>query len=569
MLKFKWIEYANFLSSGNYVTRIELDKANITMIVGKNGAGKSTILDAISFVIFNKPFRNITKSLLVNTITKKRTLVKVEFEIGFDTFLVVRGIKPNIFEIYKNGVLVPQDAKNLDYQDYLERSVLRCNHKAFCQVVVLGSASFIPFLDLPAEQRRKVVENILDLEDISLMNTRLKKQIIETNEDFNSLTSVKTSLIERIKNIQDAQAREAEDRTKLAEGFQVEIDKIKEEIKIKKSEFKKNDFRTAHNVVKEKKDFTLKEINNKNHNISLAAQKFASLKKEIEFLEHTDSCPTCSQMIDTKFKNESIKSKKNEIANIEAQNQIDVSELNDLKLLYETQAKEMNVLQEEIEYQNNIISYIKNKEGQIKVFENKRDQFLNSIKKTTNDEFDKVNSDLLEVNLKIDVLQKQKNAEIVLLRLLKDDGVKAQIINQYVDIINDLVNGFLFEMNFPCQFFLDSSFNETIKSRYRDEFTYASFSEGEKLRITLAILFTWREIAKRRNSISTNILFFDEILDSSLDSDGIEDFFNIIKHLTKGTNTFIISHNDKSIDNVENSIEFTKIKEFSHITSKT
>lgn len=567
MINFKSICYKNFISSGNYNTYIKLDNTDLTVIVGKNGAGKSTILDAISFVLFNKPFRNINKNQLINSITKKNCLVEIEFTVDNDSYLIKRGIKPNVFEIYKNNVLVPQDSRVGDYQEYLERSVLRCNHKAFCQVVVLGSANYIPFLDLPAADRRKVVENILDLEIFSIMNANLKKLIIETKEKLDDAQNKKFLLVSEIKTYHEFETKAKEDQQTLIDSYQENIDKIQKQIdecstKIQKVE---QDSKLA-----EKKAFYQNEYNNIKKNIILLQSNIDTIDKELEFFEmHNVECPTCMQRIDKDFRIKFIddrnQSKNSKIIVLE-QAEKSIKECHDfIKEIENVESK----IQEEIDRQRKISQFIENKKNEIQTW---KKAILSATNKTvekdeTNINYDEKNNELQKVNVLIDEIEREKNAQIVLLRMLKDDGIKAKIIEQYIDMINELVNKYLLEMDFICQFHLDGEFNETIKSRYRDEFTFASFSQGEKMRITLAILFTWRELARRRNSISTNILFFDEILDSSMDQEGIDYFLKIIKNLTKGSNTFIISHNYSSIDNIDNVLEFEKIKGYSHLIS--
>jgi len=567
MIIFKKLTYANFLSSGNYPTAIELNKADLTVIIGKNGAGKSTILDALSFVLFGKPFRRISKAQLVNSVTRKQCKVVVEFDIGTDTYRILRSIKPNKFEIHKNGTLIPEDAHTGDYQDYLERFILRCNYKSFCQVVVLGSASYIPFLDLPAANRREVVDNILDLEIIPVMSANLKKRVVETNEKMVDLQTRKSILVEKIKVYHEMEAKASKNNDNTIAEYQENIDAIKKVVEGNQK------WLDEHPFDEDKYDSLLKEQSQSNDAISATGlanrdieNTLAKLAKEIGFYELHDNCPTCHQLITAEFKKRALQEKEYEYARLvkskEHNRSIQTAHRDSVDIL-NLQIEELSVVKKK---RDEVERFIRSKNNEIKVWLDGIKTINNRNDRASDDNFDELNKELIQINTEIDLTQNVKNAHGVMARLLKDDGAKAKMIGQYIDKINHLTNKFLYDMDFMCDFNLDGEFNETIKSRYRDEFTYASFSEGEKLRITLAILFTWREIAKERNSISTNILFFDEILDSSLDAEGTENFLNIIKALTKGSNTFIISHNSKSIDNIDNVLEFRKIKGFSHLT---
>jgi DNA repair exonuclease SbcCD ATPase subunit len=536
----------------------------LTVIVGKNGAGKSTILDALSFVLFNKPFRKINKPQLVNSITKKNCVVETIFSIGKDSYKVIRGIKPAIFEIYKNETLLPQDARPEDYQNLLERNILRCNAKTFSQVVVLGSASYIPFLDLPAQNRREVVENILDLELFTKMNTILKKKALLTQDAITELTNKKILLEDRI-NIQNENLRKSKDFfNKQIEENKEKYVKTKIEIEYLESEMRQN-HSTKTSIDYKKETELVKNSKEKYSLINQCKSRIKTIEEELVFYEQNDNCPVCKQILEMKFKEETVADKKKMSIKIQKAMEKLQLEYDDILVQFEIEKKLNNEYNENVR----ILDLIKFKiDHQKKILVEIVTRIENLEKergKQFVDETENLDKELENTNQKIDCLLEQKKNEQTLLRLLKDDGIKAKIIEQYIGLINDLVNNYLLEMDFLCQFILDGEFNETIKSRYRDDFTYASFSEGEKLRITLAILFTWREVAKRRNSVSTNILFFDEILDSSLDGEGIETFLQIINNLTKGVNTFIISHNDKSIEKINNVIEFKKIKGFSQL----
>jgi DNA repair exonuclease SbcCD ATPase subunit len=569
MIIFKKIKYANFLSSGSYLTEIQLDKTELTIITGKNGAGKSTILDAISFVLFNKPFRKINKNQLINTIIKKNCVVEIQFQIGKFEYRVSRGIKPNIFKIYENEILIDQSALNVDYQEYFEKNILRCNHKSFCQIVILGSASYMPFLELTTQQRREITEDICDLEIFSVMNSLLKKEFSENNVLINEMNTEKRIILEKIKVYEDNVKRNNENTQ---DNIKVYKDKIfinKEKVAdISINLIDIQNIQQEFNTLKIQNTQEESKITKFNTDISVYKKELSNNEKAYNFYHDHDQCSQCKQDINEEFKNTILKNIVNTLENIKLlvtsieKNKFDTMEI--LKFLN----KKMETLSEVGMKNTENLNMIKSFEREIKNWQEVIEDFKKKSNNNINILSENLENEINKINLEIDIREKEKSQQTKLLKLLKDDGIKSQIINNYITSFNKYVNYFLYEMDFMCEFYLDSEFNEVIKSRYRDNFSYASFSEGEKLRINLAILFTWREIAKKNNSINTNILIFDEILDSSLDYDGIESLFKIIKHLTKGSNTFIISHNPNSIDMKENSIEFQKVKGFSHITKK-
>lgn len=567
MILFKKIRYKNILSTGNVFTEIDLDKNSTTLIVGENGAGKSTILDALSFVLFGKPFRKINKPQLLNSITQKQLQVEIEFSIGSNEYKIVRGIKPNIFEVYVNDTLVNQSAKVGDYQDYLEKQILKVNHKSFCQVVVLGSATFQPFMQLSAFQRREIIEDLLDLQIFTTMNSLLKDKVQRNNDQINSISSEKKLIEEKIKLIKEHLAEVqsnndlliAEKRSRIAEtNAKIEIyeqDLLDCKTKISELEL----LVVEENTLKNK----LNKLSKLKHQIEA---KLSVIKKEVDFFENNDECPTCKQSIEHNFKCEAVKKKEADITEIDQGLSMLVSQYEEIdKRVSEIMEINGNInslrldihkintrMSSAIDYSQNLLDEINSiKDRSVSVEDNKvpeLEEQLNAIVQK--------NVELIE----------EKNVLSVASILLKDGGIKSRIVKQYIPIINKLINKYLASLEFMCQFELDENFNETIKSRYRDDFSYASFSEGEKMKINLAILFAWRSLSKLRNSINTNLLIMDEVFDSSLDSNGTEEFLKIITNMVSDTNTFIISHKtDQMVDKFEKIIRFEKYKNFSRI----
>jgi DNA repair exonuclease SbcCD ATPase subunit len=565
MIVFRKIRWKNFLSTGNLFTELDLNTHNTTLIVGENGAGKSTVLDALTFALFNKPFRKINKPQLSNSITKKDTVVEVEFQVGTSGYKVVRGINPAKFELYKDGNLLNQSASSKDYQDVLEKQILKINHKSFCQVVVLGSATFQPFMQLPAQARREVIEDLLDLQIFTSMNTLLKNKVTENTDEINKNQSdkrVAEAQLEMIKqheiSIQSNIEKQIEEKQSKVDATKDLIDASTEEISQIVLEGKQLKQKLSDQDSIEGKLSKLEKFK-----IQLKS-KISNAEKTISFFHDHDNCPTCKQGIDHEFKEETIKTKSSQITEIEegllkleserkkVLEQLDeYSKINNTLHDYNLQLSQLNT--KISGWQENIRNWNKEMSDLIEHGKQSNVEKIAQLEKTLKDA-DKILHELYEEKL---VLQ----AAGV---MLKDGGIKAKIIRQYVPVINKLINKYLSAMDFFVQFELNEQFEETIKSRFRDAFSYASFSEGEKMRINLAILFTWRALAKLRNSINTNILIMDEVFDSSLDANGTDEFLKIIQTLTADTNTFIISHKqDQLYDKFERVIKFEKHKNFS------
>jgi len=571
MIYFKTLRWKNFLSTGNSFMEIQLDKHNTTLVVGENGAGKSTMLDALSFVLYNKPFRKINKPQLINSINKKDLVVEIEFKIGPNRYKIIRGIKPNVFEVYQNDNLLNQNAESKDYQEILENQILKLNHKSFCQVVVLGSASFVPFMQLTAQARREVIEDLLDIQIFSTMNTLLKEDISENTKNLQQAEYNYSLTSEKIKMQNDYIAMMQKDAGEQIDKNQKEIKEVEKHIedellKMTSLEDKISSLKTSisdedKTRSKQQKLLVLERQLN---------DKIKKIEEEIQFFNNHDNCPTCKQVIQEDFKCESVDEKTKSIEETHS----GLVQLSEEMTKVATRLKEIDNIKKEITDLNiDKVTHNNNING-LKNYISKLENNINEInKKTVDYSMNDEKMKQLEVDLDAFIqekgeLTKQKEALQVASVILKDSGIKARIIKQYVPVINKLINKYLASMDFFVQFELDETFNETIKSRFRDEFSYASFSEGEKMRINLAILFTWRAVAKMRNSASTNLLIMDEVFDSSLDVNGTNEFMKILNTLTTDTNAFIISHKtDQMVDKFSNVIKFEKHKNFSRLVS--
>ena len=567
MIIFENIKWKNFLSTGNVYTKINLSKNKNTLIIGENGAGKSTILDALTFALYNKPFRKINKGQLVNSINNKGAVVELEFSLYKNKYKIVRGIKPNIFEVYKNSDLINQNADSKDYQEYLEKHILKIGYKSFCQVVVLGSATFLPFMQLPAAQRREIVETLLDLQIFTTMNSVLKDKVQKNKEDFIRVEEQKRNIEEKIIIIKKYIEKREQESKESVEKKEKEIEKIDEIIISKNEELKKVE-KEYHELSQDVSDD--KKITNENTNLLLLREKINSkidmVSEEITFLETNDDCPTCKQRIEESFKLESIGDKNDKLKEYK----------DGLFLLKEkifNNEKEMQSLNETKEKLSKVKDQFKDISFDLSSTERMKKSIeaeIKSIKKKestiSNEEIKDSEEELIKINDIYNELIKNKDLYSASSVLLKDNGIKSRIIKKYIPIINKLINKYLSDLNFFVKFELDEEFNEVIKSRHRDEFSYSSFSEGERMKINLSILFTWRMISQLRNSINTNLLIMDEVFDSSLDSEATEDFMKLLNEFGDKTNVFIISHKTEQLnEKFDNIIRFKKQKNFSKI----
>ena len=568
MIIFKSVKWKNFLSTGNTFTTIYLDKQPTTLIVGDNGAGKSTILDALCFVLFNKPFRIVKKSQLVNSVNNTETVVEVNFEIGTRKYRVMRGIKPSKFEIYCNDKMVNQDASSRDYQKYLEQNILKLNYRSFTQVVILGNASFIPFMQLKSVHRREVVEEILDIKIFSLMNMLVKNQIKEVTDelrdiDYNKeITEEKIDLqgkyIEDLKKNKDKIIREK--LSKIDDNQDIIDDKVRDRETLKlQSDMLLQDI--ADRVEVEDKLTKLNDIR------STLVEKHKHHSRKIDFFKNNDECPECKQMIEEEFKKQMITDKSKDV-------DIIVKGMKQLKTELE-QSKERSKKIKEVTNQirtNDVkVAQLQSSITELEKFNTQLETEMKSFQeggvgKADEDKLQELENSLEKIKEQRHKLREDKMYLEASKSMLQDSGIKTKIIKQYLPIMNKLINTYLTSMEFYVNFTLNENFEETIKSRYRDEFTYASFSEGEKMRIDLALLFTWRAIAKMKNSTNTNLLILDEIFDSSLDGTGTDEFLKILNTLSK-ENTFVISHKGDTLqDKFRSVIRFEKVKNFSHVS---
>jgi len=554
LIYFKDIRWKNLLSTGNQFTEVQLNKSSTTLIVGDNGSGKSTVLDALCFGLFNKPFRRITKPQLVNSVNNGGLLVEIEFDYGSKSYKVRRGIKKNIFEIYVDGKRLNQDAKVTDQQEYLEKTILKLNYKSFTQIVLLGTAGFVPFMQLKSTDRRNIIEDLLDIQIFSVMNGLLKNKISENKEESLSVDVKKELSTGNIDTTQELIADLKKTKTNQIQQNERDIGNNEEEIDRLNTTIKE----LMDSISDDKTAQTLKELEGYQKGIE---RKMMSSENEIEFYEQNDMCSTCNQELGEEHKTKMIEEHhgsmhKNGTALLELGNKIKnlESRLDYVSKVQTAISTNQNQIQA-------ITSYITKLKGQIKEIEDREDDIDEKIQKLKD-----LKSELKLCLEKREKLSIQRQLYETAYVLLKDTGIKTRIIKQYLPIMNKLINKYLASMDFFVSFNLDEKFEEKIKSRHRDEFTYDSFSEGEKMRIDLALLFTWRTIAKMKNSVNTNLLILDEVFDSSLDANGTEEFLKIINKLAGKQNTFVISHKgDVLFDKFKNVIKFEKYKNFSRI----
>lgn len=569
MLNFRTVRWKNILSTGNAFIEIRLDETRSTLCHGVNGAGKSTFIEAISFALYGKPFRKTNKPQLVNSINKKELLVEIEFSANNKEYLIRRGMKPNVFEIYENGKLINQESATKDYQEILEKTILKMNHKSFSQIVVLGSATYTPFMQLTATARRDIIEDLLDIQVFSTMNILLKDKISIAKEDISSIRYNIDITKEKIE-LQKEYIRKIRQNTN-----QVVKEKQKK-IKENNDLFNKytsviSDFLAEIAKLQNSISDSEAVIKNKAALIDMGKQlktKLTAIRKEISFYDDNKTCPMCKQGIDHNFhseKQDENREKETELVAAEYKLEKKLMSVNSRIQEIHVVNQEINAINEKINGYNQSISgltrYTSELQKEIDGLQNKEDFDVHELQK-----LDDLSSALAKYESQKEELLSYKATLDVASMILKDSGIKSKIIKQYIPVINKLINKYLAQMEFVVDFNLDENFNETIKSRFRDEFSYESFSEGEKARIDVALLFTWRAISKLRNSNNTNILVLDEIGDSSLDSSGSEEFIKILQDLAGDTNIFMISHRADGIqDKFDRTIEFVKDKNFTRL----
>ena len=569
MIIFKKVRYKNFLSTGQQFIEINLNEAPTTLVVGNNGAGKSTMLDALCFGLFSKPFRNIKKDQLINTINEKECIVEVDFIIGKKQYKIIRGIKPNLFEIWCNGDMLNQDAAIRDYQKHLEQHILKLNFRSFTQVVILGNASFVPFMQLRARHRREVVEEILDIEIFSKLNLMFREKAKAQDEtikqaDFNyQLLDGKIETQQKhIDDISNTTKHTADTKKLEITNADTDIENYREDIARVRREIAEMQVEIIDQTKLTTKHGKLTAMEAKLENTCIKH------KKELKFFQSHDDCPTCQQSIDEAFKKATIVVKEAKVVELElGMSQIDNAIRTSQKKLDKINETVIAIREKELlisRYETSISEIEKYKTRIQKEIDELSDEKFSTGVATG--ELNQLQEQLVDAE-KDKLKQKEEKLYIDTARhLMQDTGIKTKIIKQYLPVMNQYINKNLADMDFFVNFTLDEEFNETIKSRHRDDFQYHSFSEGEKLRIDLAILFTWREIAKMKNSTNTNLLILDEIFDSSLDTSGTDEFMRILYHTMNKENVFVISHKgDTLIDKFPRVMKFEKYKNFTRM----
>ena len=567
MINFKKVRWKNFLSTGNTFTEIDLTKNSTTLIIGENGSGKSTILDALCFGLFGKPFRTINKSQLINSINTSGLVVEVDFRIGSRNYKVVRGIKPNVFEIYNNGNPMNQEASVRDYQKILEQQILKLNYRSFTQVVILGSSTFIPFMQLKARHRREVVEEILDIQIFSLMNMLLKQKLKDLQEELTSIDNRYELNVEKISLQENYIDDLKKNKDKLISSKKESIENNTKAIQVRTEQ--RTEMEDENNIyleqIKDQSDTEQKERKLKDLRATLA-EKHKSHSSMLDFFNDNEDCPTCKQHIDEVFKEEMMVKQKQEVDKYQAGMDKMKSELSSTK----QRLKEIKGIADKFRDNQLSIMSLNTSIIELEKFNHKIKSELQSlngggVSKSDTDKLKNLKEEHQKIDGERQSAKEERNYVEAAKVMLQDTGIKTKIIKQYLPIMNKLINKYLTSMEFYVNFTLNENFEETIKSRFRDDFTYASFSEGEKMRIDLALLFTWRAIAKMKNSTNTNLLILDEIFDSSLDGTGTDEFLKILNTLS-GENVFVISHKqDVLVDKFKDTIKFAKEKNFSHV----
>ena len=571
MITFQKIKWKNFLSTGNQWTEINFQKHNTNLVVGTNGAGKSTMLDALTFALFNKPFRKINKGQLINTTNERDCVVEIEFVVNNRDYLVRRGIKPNVFDIEVNGNPLHKEADDRTNQKILEETILKVNYKSFTQIVILGSSTFVPFMQLSGANRRDVIEDLLDIRIFSAMNGLIKDNIRARKEKIKSLDLKKDNLKDKM-GMQEKFIGEIEQRGK--DDIKSSKDKIKQLTIENDTHLEKNGMIEADisDLVKEQEEVTgatekLKKLNNLKGKIT---QKVATITKEHKFFTDNTVCPTCTQDIEEEFRVNRIADVQNKAKDLKKgfKDLEETIKLESERERHFTQlSKEITKLNHDISQNNTRIGL---KQRQIRALEDEVQTIAERLKNrnTEHEKLEEFRNNFLKTTEDISTKREEHINYDFAYSLLKDDGVKTKIIKKYLPFINQQVNRYLQLMDFYINFQLDGEFNETVQSPIHEDFSYSSFSEGEKLRINLAILFAWREVARVKNSVNTNLLIMDEVFDSALDGAGTDDFLKIIRYVIKGANVFVISHKNDLHDKFESVTEFGKVKGFSRIVSR-
>lgn len=554
------------MSFGNQWTEISLNTNKNSLIVGKNGSGKSSsILDSITFALYGKPYRNINKPQLINSITDKNMLVEIEFEIGKKQYLIRRGIKPAIFEIFVNGEIVKQDSLTKDYQTYLENNILKINYKSFCQIVILGASDYVPFMQLPAHSRRLIIEDLLDLQVFSSMNTILKERINENKEELiaidHNIKVVQSNITLHENHIKLVETDLKEQYKILKQKIANEVSKSKE-AKLEYAKLEKERLKLSKEV--NSYDKFVEKLNSVNESCKQLESKKISYNKQKEFYLDSCNCPTCKQEIEDKFKKAILEKCDKTIIQIDKNLSVGYSKIEQLKEKIKQRDLISNQINVIVAEQSSLNQTIYSSELLYNNYVEEQVKLINKVNLQQVEQKVELENNLKSAKEYKRKFNDEKEVLMVASQLLKDGGIKTLVIKQYIPVMNKIINQYLNHMNFFVDFTLDDNFDESIKSRNRDDFSYNSFSEGEKFRINLAILFAWRAIAKMRNTAATNILIFDEIADGSLDNDGTDDFMKILNSLTADTNIFIISHQtDNTSDKFDRILKFEKRKNFS------